>query len=123
MKSIDLSAVAVLTAIKNGEIKAEDYARALLERAQQLESLNAFRTLDTERVLDAARAADKTRASGAVLGALHGLPIPVKDSVNSKALPTSNGTGALRDFRPRDDARVLKLLLAEGYGVFVIHKG
>jgi Asp-tRNA(Asn)/Glu-tRNA(Gln) amidotransferase A subunit family amidase len=114
MKSIDLSAVAVLTAIKNGEIKAEDYARALLERAQQLESLNAFRTLDTESVLDAARAADKTRASGAVLGALHGLPIPVKDSVNSKALPTSNGTGALRDFRPRDDARVLKLLLAEG---------
>jgi mandelamide amidase len=36
------------------------------------------------------------------------------DSVNSKALPTSNGTRALRDFRPNDDAGVLKSLLAQG---------
>jgi indoleacetamide hydrolase len=110
----DLSAVAAVSAIRNGELKAEDYARALLERAQQLQSLNAFRTLDIEMVLQAARAADKTRAAGAALGALHGLPIPVKDSVNSKDLPTSNGTAALRDFRPNADAAVLKSLLAEG---------
>lgn len=110
----DLSAFAALSAIRNGELKAEDYARALLGQAQHLESLNAFRTLDSEMVLEAARAADEARASGAVLGALHGLPIPVKDSVNSKALPTSNGTGALRDFRPREDAAVLKSLLAHG---------
>jgi len=110
----DLSAVAAVTAIRNGEIKAEDYARALLNRAEHLESLNAFRTLDKEMVLESARAADKARSSGAVLGALHGLPIPVKDSVNSKALPTSNGTRALRDFKPSDDAGVLKSLLAHG---------
>jgi mandelamide amidase len=100
--------------MRNGDLKAEDYARALLDRAQHLESLNAFRTLDREMLLEAARAADKVRASGDAIGALHGLPIPVKDSVNSKALPTSNGTSALRDFRPRDDAGVLKALLAQG---------
>jgi mandelamide amidase len=110
----DLSAVDAGKVIKNGDLKAEDYASALLGRAQDLNSLNAFRTLDTELVLEAARAADKTRAAGAVLGALHGLPIPVKDSVNSKALPTSNGARALRDFRPKDDAGVLKSLLAQG---------
>jgi indoleacetamide hydrolase len=110
----DLSAVAVLSAIRNGELKAEDYARALLGRAKLFESLNAFRTLDTEMVLEAARAADNARAAGKVLGTLHGLPIPVKDSVNSKSLPTSDGTGALRDFRPKDDAAVLKSLLAHG---------
>jgi len=38
----------------------------------------------------------------------------VKDSVNTKALPTSNGTRALRNFRPKDDAAVLKPLLANG---------
>jgi len=64
--------------------------------------------------MEAARATDKTRASGAVLGALHGLPIPVKDSVNTKALPTSNGTRALPDFRPKDDAAVLKPMFAQG---------
>src|SRR5260370_27412867 len=109
-----LTAVAAVTAMGNGDLKAEDYARALLDRAQHLESLNAFRTLDKEMLLEAARAADKVRASGDALGTLHGLPIPVKDSINSKALPTSNGTRALRDFRPRDDAGVLKPLLAQG---------
>ncbi len=110
----DLTAVAAVTAMRRGEIKAEDYARALLDRAQALETLNAFRTLDRDMVLEAARAADQARASGAALGLLHGLPIPVKDSVNTKALPTSNGTRALRDFRAKDDAAVLKPLFAQG---------
>jgi Asp-tRNA(Asn)/Glu-tRNA(Gln) amidotransferase A subunit family amidase len=64
--------------------------------------------------LEAARAADKARAAGATLGMLHGLPIPVKDSVNTKDLPTSNGTRALRDFKAKDDAAVLKPLFAQG---------
>jgi len=111
---VELSATAVVTAIRNGDIKSEDYARALLDRAQQLASLNAFRTLNRDMVLEAARDADKRRASGAQLGMLHGLPIPVKDSVNTKALPTSNGTRALANFRPKDDAAVLKPLFAQG---------
>lgn len=110
----ELTAVAAVTAMRNGDLKAEDYARALLDRAHQLESLNAFRTLDREMTLEASRAADKARASGAAIGSLHGLPIPVKDSVNSKTLPTSNGTRALRDFRPRNNARVLELLFSQG---------
>jgi len=110
----DLTAVAAVTAMQHGELKVEDYARALLDRAQQLEALNAFRTLDREMVLEAARAADKARAAHSTLGALYGLPIPVKDSINSKALPTSYGTRAFRDFRPKDDAGVLKSLWAQG---------
>ena len=100
----ELTAVAAVTAMRGGDLKAEDYAHALLDRAHHLESLNAFRTLDKEMVLEAARAADKVRARGDAMGLLHGIPIPVKDSIDSKALPTSNGTRALRDFRPRDDA-------------------
>jgi indoleacetamide hydrolase len=111
---VELSATAAVAAIRNGDIKAEDYARALLDRAQQLASLNAFRTLDREMVLEAARNADKRRASGAPLRMLHGLPIPVKDSVNTTTLPTSNGTRALANFRPKDDAAVLKPLFAQG---------
>ena len=110
----ELSASAAVEAMRNGDMKAEDYARVLLDRARELAHLNAFRTLNREMVLEAARAADKTRASGAALGMLHGLPIPVKDSVNTKDLPTSNGTRALRDFKPRDDAAVLKPLFAQG---------
>ena len=81
----DLSAVEAIAAMRAGDIKAEDYARALLDRASALESLNVFRSLNAERVLEAARATDLARASGAALGMLHGLPIPVKDSVNTRA--------------------------------------
>jgi Asp-tRNA(Asn)/Glu-tRNA(Gln) amidotransferase A subunit family amidase len=111
---IDLTAVDAVAAMRSGAMRAEDYARALLDRAKALESLNAFRALDREMVLESARAADRKRASGAALGRLHGLPIPVKDSINTKALPTTNGTRALKDFRPKDDAAILKPLFAQG---------
>lgn len=110
----DLTAVAAVTAMRNGDIKAEDYARALVDRAQSLQDLNAFLTLDREMVLEAARDADISRASGNATGALHGLPIPVKDSVNTRGLPTTSGTGALRNFVPRENAEVLEPLLAQG---------
>jgi mandelamide amidase len=110
----DLDAVDAVAAMRSGEISAEDYARALLDRAEVLERLNAFRALDREMVLSAARTADRRRASGAPLGVLHGLPIPVKDSVNTRALPTTNGTPALRAFRPRTDAAILEPLFAQG---------
>jgi Asp-tRNA(Asn)/Glu-tRNA(Gln) amidotransferase A subunit family amidase len=110
----DLTAAAAVQAMLNGDMKAEDYARTLLDRAQALANLNAFRTLDRDMVLEAARSADKARAAGKTLGVLHGLPIPVKDSVNTKVLPTSNGTRALRDFKAKDDAAVLKPLLSQG---------
>jgi indoleacetamide hydrolase len=67
-----------------------------------------------ERVLEAARAADRFRTSGGKLGPLHGLPIPVKDSVNTKDMPTTGGTPALRNFQPKEDAPIVRALLAAG---------
>jgi hypothetical protein len=69
MNLIELSATVAVEAMRNGDIKAEDYARALLDKARDLDSLNAFRILNCEMVLQAARAADKSRASGAALSA------------------------------------------------------
>src|ERR1700756_3298813 len=111
---VELSAVDVVAKLRNGEVTAERYATALLERCQQGKALNAFITLPQERVLEAARAADRLRSSGAKLGALHGLPISVKDSVNTKEMPTTGGTPALRNFRPKEDAPVVRSLLAAG---------
>ena len=67
-----------------------------------------------EQVLEAARVADTRRRSGKRLGALHGLPIPLKDSVNTKDLPTTGGTRALRDFQPRADAPLVARLRDAG---------
>jgi indoleacetamide hydrolase len=110
----DLTATEAVTALRNGDIKAEEYAQALLSRAEKLSALNAFITLRPQDVLQAARAADQLRARGGRLGLLHGLPIAVKDSIDTKSLPTSNGTRALKGFTPKADAAVLHPLLTEG---------
>ena len=114
MALTDLTAVEAVTAMRKGELRCEEYARALLDRATALANLNAFRILDRERVVERAREADAARAAGKPMGRLHGLPIPVKDSINTRELPTTNGTRGLADFRPREDAEVLKPLLREG---------
>jgi len=111
---IELSAAAAVRAIRNGEILAETYAEALLARCAAGADLNAFITLVPDAVREAARAADVLRASGAALGALHGLPLPIKDSVNTKDLPTTAGTPALAKFRPKEDAPIVERLRAAG---------
>lgn len=111
---IELTATDAIRALRQGDIKAEDYASALLARCEAAKSLNAFIALDPARVLEAARAADQARASGAPLLPLHGLPIPIKDSVNTKDLPTTGGTPALRNFLPREDAPLVRKLVDAG---------
>ena len=111
---LELSATSAIAAMQRGELRAEDYAAALLQQADEQASLNAFRSMDRDAVLEAARAADLARTAGQSLGALHGLPMPVKDSVDTRTLPTSNGTYALRDFTPAADAPVLQRLFTQG---------
>jgi mandelamide amidase len=111
---IELTASEAVALMRRGDVSAEAYANALLARAQQCADLNAFRTIEPGKVLEAARAADKARSAGGALGPMHGLPVPVKDSVNTADYPTSQGTRGLRDFRPKADADVLKPLKAAG---------
>ena len=111
---IELSASAAVTAMRAGDISALDYAEALLARCAAGAALNAFITLDGAAVRAAARAADAHRAAGGVLGPLHGLPIPVKDSVNTADVETTVGTRALRGWIPERDATTIALLKAAG---------
>lgn len=100
--------------MRNGEISAESYASALLSQCARGVRLNAFITLRPDSVLEAARECDRKRSSGAELGLLHGLPIPIKDSVNTQDLPTTAGTPALRDFQPSQDAPLVRALRKAG---------
>lgn len=111
---IELSASAAVAAMRAGELTALDYAEALLARCAAGAALNAFITLDPAAVRDAARAADAHRAAGGELGPLHGLPIPVKDSVNTAGIETTVGTRALRGWIPARDATTIARLKAAG---------
>jgi len=109
-----LSAVEAVSAMRAGDLKSETYAQALLERCAALKGLNVFLSQDREVVLESARNADRARANGKRLGAMHGLPVPVKDSINTRSLPTTSGTPALRNFRPAKDAPVARSLFDAG---------
>lgn len=110
----NLSAVEAVAQMSRGELTSERYAQALLTRCQAAQALNAFITLDPARVLADARARDRERLAGAKLGPLFGLPIPVKDSVNTRDYPTTGGTPALRHFHPAKDAPVVASLRDAG---------
>ena len=114
---IELSACDAVAAMRKGDISAEAYAEALLAQCAAGRGLNAFITLEPERVRESARAADRLRAAGGSLGPLHGLPIPIKDSINTADLRTTAGTRALADFHPAADATAVARLRAAGASV------
>ena len=110
----ELSAGEAVTAILSGDLRAEEYARALLDRCERLLHLNAFISIDRDAVLEAALDVDQSRARGAALGLLSGLPIPLKDSICTSTLPTTSGTKSLRGFRPTRDAEIWQRLSRAG---------
>ena len=93
------------------EISAEDMARACLARIEEREStVGAWIHLDPDAALAQARKLD----AGPVVGALHGLPIGVKDVMDTIDMPTSYGSAAYPGHRPAADAAGVALARAAG---------
>ena len=103
-----------LAAIRSGRLSAEAYVAAQIARAEQLADLHALISMDKAGALAAARRVDVARISGAVLPPLAGLPIVVKDNINTRDLPTTGGTPALRNVRPGANAPSLQKLVDAG---------
>jgi indoleacetamide hydrolase len=100
--------------IRSGVVTAEQVTEALLARAAANAKLNAFIALHPDLVREAAREADRRRASGAPLGPLHGVPLALKDNIDTAGSPTTAGTPGLADHRPKRDAPIAQKLLAAG---------
>ncbi len=113
----EFSAGTAVAAMVSGRISAAAYAEALLAEAAAGANLGAFRTLDPDAVRGAADAADWRLARGEPPGLLHGLPVPVKDSVATAGIATSAGTRALAGFVPVRDAAIVERLKAAGASV------
>jgi Asp-tRNA(Asn)/Glu-tRNA(Gln) amidotransferase A subunit family amidase len=109
-----MTASEAVEAIRSGSLSAETYVTTLLGRAEQLAALNSMITLNRAGAIAAARRVDAARASGATLPTLAGLPIVVKDNINTANLPTTGATPALKDLRPSANAPALQRLLDAG---------
>src|SRR3989449_4934190 len=115
---LHLTATEAVRHISEGSLSAETYARALLAQAEPLSFLNTIISIDPEAVLEAARLVDVSRRRGRTLGPLAGLPLLVKDNIDTKALPTTAGTPGLLANRPRADAPLLNPLFGAGALLF-----
>ncbi len=106
------------TALRTGRIGAEEYARTLLDRAAQFASLNAFIRVEPERVIAQACEADARKGRGGSLGPLHGVPLAIKDNLDTEGMETTGGTPGLRGNVPARNAPVVQRLVDAGAVVF-----
>jgi indoleacetamide hydrolase len=101
-------------ALRAGDLTAEALAEALLARCAATSALNAFISLEPDKVRAAARRADQHRQRGEPLGPLHGVPLAIKDNIDTADYPTTAGTPGLAAHRPKRNAPVLQRLLDAG---------
>ncbi len=110
-----MSLAAIAQAIRDRQRSATEVATECLRRIEATDAeLHAFIAVDGERVLEAAAAADARRAAGGDLPPLLGVPIAIKDNLATADLPTTGGTRLLRDYRPTEDADVVRAIKAAG---------
>lgn len=108
-----MSASEAIRAMAAGRLTSRALAESLLERIQRLDpQLRAWETVDAEGVLRAADAAD--RAPKRARGALHGIPIGLKDIYYTAGLRTSMSSKVFREFVPAYDAAFVEKAKAAG---------
>jgi amidase len=101
--------------LRDGEVSSLELVDASIARIEaKNDELNAVVAKDYERARQCARAADAARSNGKALGRLHGLPMTIKDSLETAGLVTTSGAPELRDHVPREDAVVVARTLEAG---------
>jgi len=101
--------------IATKEVSPVEVVRALLQRIERLDgTLHAFITVCGDAALAAARAAESALGSGQAVGPLHGVPIGLKDLVDTRGVRTTGGSKIFADRVPDRDATVTTRLTAAG---------
>ncbi len=101
--------------IREGAVTSVDLVQACLARVREVDGqVQAWAFLDPEYALAQARAADEYRASGQTIGALHGVPVGLKDIIDTEDLPTEYNSPIYRGHQPRADAACVAQLKRAG---------
>lgn len=110
-----LSATELRERITSKKVSPVEIVGAVLARAEALQpELNCFITLCGDEAMAAAREAERKMMAAEPLGLLHGLPVTVKDIVNTKGVKTTFGAVPYKDNVPTEDAAAVARLRAGG---------
>lgn len=111
----DIGMAAAARAIARGQFTSEALVAACLARiAERDGEIGAFASLDPDYALEQARRADRARQTGNGIGPLHGVPIAIKDVIDTADLPTENGSAIFKGRRPSADAACVAALRSAG---------
>ncbi len=107
----ELTATAIVAAIANGKTSSEAVTRACLEHIAQREpQVQAWQFLDPDLAIKQAKALD----AGSSRGPLHGVPVGIKDIIDTADMPTEYGTPIHAGHRPHMDAACVALTRRAG---------
>lgn len=110
-----LSASDAARAIRDGAISSEQLVEACVGRIREAEpGVEAWQFFDPAHALAQARARDQDRREGRATGPLHGIPVGVKDIIDTCDMPTEDGTVLHAGRTPARDAAVVSMLRAAG---------
>ena len=110
-----LSALDLRDRIARGEVTAAAAVRSCLDRITAADGdVEAWAFLDGGLAMAQAEAIDRYRGTGRPLGPLHGVPVAIKDIIDTRDMPTENGTVLDAGRRPSKDAAVVERLRAAG---------
>ncbi|WP_306141680.1 amidase [Roseibium sp. MMSF_3412] len=116
---LTLSAVNLRDRLADGSLSAVDLTKACVARIEAREDeVRAWAWFDAGAVLAEAERLDAVRASGAPLGKLHGLPVGIKDVIDTAGIASENGCPVDAGRVPEDDAEVVKRLKQAGAIMF-----
>ena len=113
----DLPLTTLSRMIRNNEITSTGLVEAYLDRIKTYDGqngINAYITVAAELALRQADEADRLAKKGKFRGPLHGLPLAVKDNIETKGIRTTGGSRILSAWMPPDDAHVVRRLKRAG---------
>ena len=100
----DMSAVDLAAAIRTKAVSPVEATQATLARMRDRKNLNAFITVDEDASMNAARDAERSIMAGNSLGAVRGVPVSVKDLINTAGMRTTFGSRLFENNVPTSDA-------------------
>lgn len=110
-----LSATDAAQKVRDGEISSEELVQAHLDHIAEADAeVQAWIHLSAEKALDQARMRDTMRMQGASLGPLHGVPVAIKDIIDTAHVPTEYGSELHAGRIPTKDAAVVESLRSAG---------
>ncbi|MDA9585836.1 amidase [Amylibacter sp.] len=110
-----LTATEAASSIASGVLSSVDLVQSCLDQISNTDDqIKAWEYLDSDKALEQAKECDRIRRQGKSIGRLHGVPVGLKDIIDTVDMPTQLGTAVFQGRQTKKDARLVERLREAG---------